>query len=553
MKRLRNLLIAGVIVVVSIIGLSFDSNDKDFNLAKNLDVFYTLFREVSTFYVDETDASELIETGINAMLKKLDPYTVYVPESDLDDLKFMTTGQYGGIGALIRKHDGKMLIYEPYESFPASKYGLIAGDEILEIDGVDNIGSKSINEISDLLKGQPKTTLKIKVKRPFTDEVISKDIVREKIIIPNVPYYTNLENNIGYIRLSGFTSDAALEVKKAFIELKHNGAKSLILDLRSNPGGILQEAVDIVNLFVPKGKVIVETKGRAKKWDKTYSTRYDPIDTEIPISVLVNSSSASASEIVAGALQDLDRGVVVGQKTFGKGLVQSTRQLSYNSMLKITTAKYYIPSGRCVQALDYSHRKDDGSVGNVPDSLKSEFLTSNGRKVFDGGGVEPDIKTKSHEFSKISIDLILNERIFEYATKYYTSHTSIPSAETFKISDADYEDFKAYLKSVNFKHKTDTEKSLELLVKTAKEEAYFDRIKDKVESLKLAVKSSHEDDITFHKDEIRKLINMEIASRYFLKKGKIQNGIHSNDVEIEKAKNVLLKKTKYNSILAINK
>ncbi len=553
MSRFKNWIIAGIIVIISSVGLSFDDDDRDFKLAKSLDVFYTLYREVSTFYVNDIDHDELIETGINAMLKKLDPYTVYIPESDLDGLKFMTTGQYGGIGALIRKSEGRMLIYEPYEGSPAAKSGLCAGDEIIEIDGVSGLGEKGIDAISDLLKGQPNTSLKLKVKRPYEDEIIEKEIMRDKIIIPNVPYYSVMSNNIGYIRLSGFTSGAAKEVKAAFEKLKEGGVKSLILDLRSNPGGILQEAVDIVNLFIAKGVPIVETKGKTGKWNKSYSTLNEPVDLDIPLSVLVNSGSASASEIVAGAIQDLDRGVVIGQKTFGKGLVQSTRQLAYNSMLKVTTAKYYIPSGRCVQALDYAHKNEDGSVGSLPDSLKKSFMTHNGREVFDGGGVEPDIVIDAKELGKITIDLIVSEKVFEFATKYHSEHKTIANARDFSISTKDYEDFKTYLQEVKFVYKTDTEKALEDVEKIAKNEKYYERVKVEIDNLKTSIHKSQNDDITLYKSEITKLLNSEIVSRYYHQKGKIENSISSNDLVIEKAKGLLDKQVEYNTILAINK
>ncbi len=392
-------------------------NDKDFQISKNLDIFVSLFRELNLYYVDDINPEKLIETGINSMLASLDPYTTFIPESEMADFRFMTTGKYGGIGALIRKAGDYSMISEPYKGFPAFNAGLQAGDTIISIDST-SIKGKSISDVSELLKGTPNTQLNLVIKRIGVKEPISKTLTREEVTINNVPYYGMLDDSIGYVRLTSFTKDAANDVKKALLDLKTKNAKSIILDLRGNPGGLLVEAVGVSNLFVPKGQEIVSTKGRVKQWDQTYVTTNPAVDPDIPLVVLVNHGSASASEIVSGSLQDLDRAVIVGQRTFGKGLVQTTRPLSYNTELKVTTAKYYIPSGRCIQALDYSHRNPDGSVGHIPDSLISAFKTKDGRTVYNGGGIKPDITINGETPGAITINLYAKNMLFDYATLY---------------------------------------------------------------------------------------------------------------------------------------
>ena len=417
-------MIASLVGVASLTLVSFDDNTT-FEIAKNLDIYYTLFRELNLYYVDDTKPGDLIKKSIDAMLTSLDPYTVYIPESQMEDFRFMTTGQYGGVGALIRKDGEYVVITEPYEGFPAQKNGINAGDVILEIDG-QSIKGKNSSEVSDMLKGQPKTLLKLKLKRPGTTDPIEKNIEREEIKIDAVPYYGVFSDSIGYINLSSFTESAYADVKKALLDLKEKqNVKSIIFDLRGNPGGLLIEAVNITNLFVPKAESIVSTKGKVKDWDKNYTAAMSPVDTEMPIVILVNSGSASASEIVSGAIQDLDRGVIIGQRTFGKGLVQTTRPLSYNAKLKITTAKYYTPSGRCIQALDYTHRNPDGSVGKIPDSLVTEFKTKNGRSVYDGGGVSPDVLLESEQLSNLSGSLYNKNLFFDFATEFAIKHIII--------------------------------------------------------------------------------------------------------------------------------
>jgi carboxyl-terminal processing protease len=424
-----------IIVFLVIIGIGLGAFvDNEFKITKSLDIFFNLYKELNYYYVDDIDPEKIIQSGIDGMLESLDPYTTFIPESELDDFKFQTTGQYGGIGALIRKFGDDIIITEPYEDFPAAKAGLKAGDILLEIDG-KVVKNKGVSDVSESLKGMPGTEVIVEVQRPGIEKKIKKKIKREKITVPNVPYYGIVRDSIGYIRLTNFTSDAGKDVKEAVKELKALHAKAFILDLRNNPGGLLIEAVEVANCFVPENQLIVYTKGKVKEASKKYITINNPIDTLTPMAVLVSRGSASASEIVAGALQDLDRAVIIGQRTFGKGLVQQTRPLSYNTQLKVTTAKYYIPSGRCIQARDYSHRNEDGSVGYIPDSLIKEFKTKTGRKVFDGGGIKPDIKLETEKLSDIAFNLYVKNYTFDFATAFAQQNETIATARDFKIND----------------------------------------------------------------------------------------------------------------------
>ena len=526
---------------------SFKEGD-DFKIAKSLDIFYSLFRDVNTYYVDETNPEKLIEISINAMLESLDPYTVYIPESEMDEFTFLTTGQYGGIGALIRNKDGQPIIAQPYKDFPADKAGLRAGDIILEIDGVST-REFQIDNVSEKLKGIPQTKLSLLIERPYTNETFVRELIREEIKIKSVPYYGLVDKGIAYISVNKFTPDVSKEVKEALKNLKSNEQlNGLIIDLRGNPGGLLIEAPKICNLFVGKGQEIVSTKGKLKKWDQTYKTTDAPYDTEIPIVVLVNRGSASAAEIVAGAFQDLDRAVILGQRTFGKGLVQTTVPLNYNSQLKVTTAKYYIPSGRCIQARDYTHRNDDGSVGYVPDSLISEFTTKNGRKVYDGGGIIPDVKTSLDELSPLTITLVAENIIFDFATKFVYENKTIKSATEFEITDQIYNDFIDYALAQEFTYQTSSEKELAQLEKVLKGEKYFQRVENEIIELRKKLANDKEKDILEFKEDIKEFLRDEIIGRYYYEEGQIQSSL-VDDNQVYRAIEILNNNELYHSIL----
>ena len=536
-------------VLISTSSVFFIANrSDDFETIKNLDVFYTLFKELNLYYVDDIDAGEIIETGIDAMLKSLDPYTVYISESEIEDFKFMTTGQYGGIGALIRQNNNYIVIAEPYQGFPAANAGLIAGDKILEIDGKKMEGKKT-SDISELLKGQPNTNVVIKIERYGVEKPITIELTRKEVKVPSVPYYGMLENGIAYIILTRFTHGASKEIRDALTSLKkENEIKGIIFDLRSNPGGLLMEAVNISNLFIPKGEEIVSTRGKVAEWDKTYTAPREAMDKTIPLVILVNRGSASASEIVSGAIQDFDRGVIIGERTFGKGLVQTTRELSYNSKLKVTTAKYYIPSGRCIQALNYSHRNEDGSVGKIADSLVSEFSTKGGRPVFDGGGINPDIIIESEIISNIAIALVIQNVIFDYATVFAANHDTINSPSTFGLSDADYIEFMEFAMNKDFTYDTKSEEVLNELIKITEREKYYNEVDDELKALKTKLYHNVEKDLKVFKDEVIKLINAEIITRYYHRDGRIEYSL-SKDEEITKAIEVLIDTVMYKQIL----
>jgi carboxyl-terminal processing protease len=499
--------------------------------------------------VDEIQPGDLIKTGIDAMLEKLDPYTNFIPETDIEDHRFMTTGQYGGIGALIRQRDEHIVIAEPYENSPSAKAGLMAGDILLEVDG-KNIKGKNTSDVVKLLKGQPKTPVKVTIKRIGEVKPLEKEIIREEIKINNVPYFGMIDSEIGYIRLSGFTEDAGREVKESLIKLKEDQSlKGIVLDLRGNPGGLLREAINIVNIFVDRGLDIVSTRGKVKDWDKVYKSLNNPVDLNIPVAVLINRGSASASEIVSGSLQDLDRGVVIGQRSFGKGLVQTSRPLSYNTQLKVTTSKYYIPSGRCIQAKDYSNRNEDGSVGNVPDSLIKEFRTRNGRLVYDGGGVNPDIGLPMREYSNITRSLVVNNHIFDFATDFRRENPSIPPAGQFKVDDKIFADFKKFLDNKSYEYETESEKVLKSLREAAEKEKYFDSFSSEFEALKKKMMHDKNEDLDRAKDEICQLLTDEIVARYYYQRGKIEASFQF-DPEVKKAVEVLKNKKFYDDILA---
>jgi carboxyl-terminal processing protease len=489
-----------------------------------------------------------MKTAIDAMLDDLDPYTNYIPESEIEDYRFMTTGQYGGIGALISKRGEYVMISEPYEGFPAWKAGLRAGDIILEVDGI-SIKGKTTEDVSKLLKGQPGTKVSILVKKAGKEKPVEISLIREEIKIDNVPYYGVLKDSIGYVALNSFTYDASEEVKNAIKELKEKGAKRLILDLRNNGGGLLHEAVKIVNLFVPKGELIVYTKGKIKDWDHEYRAQSPAFDPKIPLVVLVNRNSASASEIVAGALQDLDRAVIIGENTFGKGLVQQTRDISYNSKLKLTVAKYYIPSGRCIQKLDYSHKDKEGKALAIPDSLKKEFKTKKGRIVRDGDGIEPDIKIEKEAFHPIAGTLLQKHLIFDFATQYYLTHQQIPEPENFRLSDEEYQSFVSFVKEKDYNYETHSEKELKQLEKALKQDKYIKDTETELEALKKALEERKKKDIIDFQEEISELIENEIVSRYYFQKGRIRYNLSISE-EVKKGIEVLRSPSLYQEFLS---
>ena len=523
------------------------SYDKEFEWSKNLDIFHSLIRELELYYVDETDPAKMIRTGIDQIMKSLDPYTVYVPESQIEDIKLMTTGEYGGVGALIGQDSLGAYVTDPYEGSPAQKAGIRAGDRIVRVDDRD-VKGKSSDEISPMMKGTIGTSVKLTVERPLVKEPINFSLVREKIRFENVPYFAKMADGSGYIRLSGFTEGASAEVKRALMSLKEQGISSVILDLRNNPGGLLIEAVDIMNLFVPMGQEIVSTRGKSKMWEATYSCRFEPVDTLIPVAVLVNSGSASASEIVAGAMQDLDRGVIIGQRTFGKGLVQTTRDLSYNAKVKLTTAKYYIPSGRCIQALDYTNRRPDGSVGHVPDSLVSEFKTKHGRTVKDGGGILPDVVADLQTLSGMTTSLVYQNMIFDYATRYRNTHEEIARPSVFSLKDAEYQDFRQYLIDRKFTYETATERALDALVASAKREKYFDVSKENIDKLKTSLSHDLDKDLSLFRDEITDMVSDEIIGRYYFQRGRIEYMLR-DDNGLAKAQSVLASGDNFRKLL----
>ena len=548
-KAKRWIVISSSIVMLGIITVLFTGFDdnKDFETTKNLDIYYNLFKNLNTLYVDKIDPAKMIQTSIDEMLKSLDPYTVFIPESKMEDFKFMTTGEYGGLGASIKDYNGSMIITDVYEKFPAQKAGITPGDVIISIDG-KNVEGKTTDQVSELLKGQSGTSITLRLRKPITKAIVEKKITREQIKIESVPYYAMVDKEIGYMILTSFTENSGEEVKKALIALKAKGAKSIIFDLRDNPGGLLMESIKVCNLFIPKGKEIVSTRGKYSINNAIYTTNEQPIDTSIALAILVSNGSASASEIVSGAMQDLDRAVIIGERTYGKGLVQTTCDLTYNTKLKVTTAKYYIPSGRCIQALDYSHRNADGSVGKMPDSLRTEFKTKHGRSVFDGGGILPDIEIKDEDFGNIVEGLLEKNIVFDFATKFQSEHKSIDSVETLSLSETMFNEFIAFAKARQFDFQTETDKRIKALEDEAKNESYLSSIKEDIDALKKKISNEKRNDFIKYKEQIKHIIGSEIASRYYYQKGRIRFNIgHSKD--LKEAIAILKDKNKYASIL----
>ncbi|MCO5232290.1 MAG: S41 family peptidase [Chitinophagales bacterium] len=545
-------LLTGINIEVTAKEIDKSSEERYSELAKNIEIFVSLYRELNSYYVDDLDPNVVMKYAIDGMLENLDPYTNYIPASDIDEFEFQTTGKYGGIGATIGERNGQVFIRQPYFGFPAQKVGLMAGDVIIEVEGV-SANNKNSEDIRQLLKGQPNTPLSMKVRRAISNDTLSFKFNREEINIDNVPYYGVLDNNVGYIRLDQFTEGAAQNVSKALKELKANTSLSgLIFDLRGNPGGLLNEAVGVCNVFLDKGLEVVATKGKVEDVNKSYTTMGKAIDTQIPLVVLTDDGSASASEIVSGVIQDYDRGVVMGQRTFGKGLVQIPRPLPYRARLKVTAYKYYIPSGRCIQSIDYSNHNEDGSTTTVPDSLRKVFYTKAGRPVKDGAGIEPDVHTKQVEYSPITISLFTKDFFFDYANVYRASHQKIDTNKIFTLSDEDYQKFISFLSDKKYDYTTKTEKMLNDLVEVAKNESYFNGISDALKVLETNMKHDKEQDLSKHKDEIKVLLESEIATRYLYQKGRIQVDLN-NDQEVKQAIGLLQNKSEYNKILSVTK
>ena len=548
---MKKLLLFTVILIIGIPAFSQNlkpkSSDRYFIINKNIDILTTILKEIDLFYVDSLEVDKVVTKTINSMLSQLDPYTNYITEEDMGDLQFMTTGEYAGIGSIISYKDSSVIINEPYEGLPADKSGLKAGDIILEIDKKD-VRNANVQEVSELLKGTPGTTLTIKIKRPSEKKDREVKVTREKITIHPISYSALIDKNIGYMHFGTFTENGAQEVKNTVSDLKSQGAESIILDLRGNGGGIMEEAVKIVNIFVPKGQEVVSTKGKVKQWDRVLRTTDQPTDSIIPLVVLVDNSSASASEIVAGTLQDLDRAVIIGDRSFGKGLVQTVRELPFGGSLKVTTAKYYTPSGRGIQALDYTHRNPDGSVGRIPDSLSTVFHTANGRVVRDGGGITPDIMLEESKPGTISYYLLMENIIFDFATNWVQKHPTISPVKEFIFSDEEYAEFKKYVKTIDFEYDRISEKTLKSLEEVMEFEGYMKTASNEFKALEKKLTPNLDIDLETFKDEIKSLISSEIVKRYYYKTGAVQESLKTDKI-FDKAVEVLKDKVIYKQTL----
>lgn len=556
MKNKHNFLngkyfVLALLAAATISGIAATRSNKG-EITRNLDIFNALYKELQTNYVDSISAEKSINTAISAMLNDIDPYTEYYSSSNQDDIALMTSGEYAGIGAIIMEKPGKgVFISEPYLGSPSQKAGLKAGDLIMMVDN-DTVTSWHSDQVKNKLTGQAGTPLKVQVKRPYTtDSIITVNIVREKIQIPTIPYYGVVKDNIGYIDLSSFTDKSGAEVRKALIELKKNPqVKSIILDLRGNTGGLLEEAVKIVGLFVPKNTEVLRTRGKSVMNEKIYKTTTSPVDTEIPLVILTDGNTASASEITAGALQDLDRAVIVGSRSFGKGLVQTTRPLPYDGILKVTIAKYYIPSGRLIQAIDYSHRNPDGSVARIPDSLTNVFKTLHGREVRDGGGITPDIKVEYPEINRLTYNIIVDHWAFDYATKFAAQNPTIAPADQFVLTDSIFDDFKAYIDPKKFNYDKVCEQMLAALQKTAEAEGYMnDSIKAQFKTLEGMLKHNLDHDLDNNRRAIEEILAGEIIKRYYYQQGQVIEAL-KRDETLDSAAVILNDINRYKALLS---
>lgn len=546
---MKRLCICTFICTAFLVRAAGNDDKNTFSFSQNLDIYTQLLKELNTYYVDSIDLDQTVGNGINAMLGQLDPYTEYITEAESKDFYTHATGEYAGIGSYIMERDGAVYISEPYEGEPAQQAGVRAGDKIIMIDNDTVLGWKSA-QVSERLKGQPNTPLRLVVERPGQADPQIIKLMRKKILMKAVPYYSTVSDSIGYIYLNSFTDKAATEVREAVLDLKRNhGIKGLILDLRGNTGGILEAAIQIVNMFVPKGVEVLQTKGKIHQWDKTYKTTQEPIDTEIPLAILIDRNTASSSEIVSGALQDLDRAVIIGERSFGKGLVQQTRALPYNGMLKVTIARYYIPSGRLIQAIDYSHRNPDGSVARIPDSLTNEFKTAHGRIVHDGGGIKPDIEPKAKRASNLSYYLMRDYLIFDFATQYANQHDTIAQPDLFFLTESDYNDFKALVLERNFKYDKQSSKALESLKEIAEFEGYLDdNTQELLDSLAEQFNHDIEKDLDTFRPEIEDMLTSEIVKRYYFQRGEMIVS-QRNDCDLDAAIEVLQSPARYKGIL----
>ena len=549
---MKKVLISLLMVLLAAPAFAQIDRDHDFKTAKNMDIFNSIYKNLDLMYVDTLDAEEVVGNGIKAMLGSLDPYTTYYPEEKVNELKNMLTGKYAGVGAVVRYNFQlqRVCISEPYENMPAAEVGLKKGDIILSIDNED-MTNKDVAYVSDHLRGDPGTSFIIKVKRPSTGKTLKMKIIRRTIQMPFLPYYGMLEGGFGYINFNSFTDNCAKDVRRAFIDLKKQGAKGLVFDLRNNGGGSVSEAVSIINMFLPKGKTVLKMQGKLQRSNKEYKTSVEPVDSVMPMVVLVNGNSASASEIMSGSLQDYDRAIILGTRTYGKGLVQTTMDLPYNGQMKLTTAKYYIPSGRCVQALNYKHSKG-GYVEHVPDSLTKVFYTANGREVRDGGGVKPDVEVKPDSLPNIAFYLAgardSNEVMLNYEVDYIAKHPTIAPAKDFALTDADYDEFKARVLKADFKYDRETEKYLKDLEKLAKFEGYYDDAKPEFEALKKKLSHNVAKDLDYNKEYIKQLLENEIVAAYYFQAGAIQNSLRY-DKQIKEAVKLLNSPEEYSKIL----